>query len=110
MKSSGFLPEVAPVGAWIEILRMCYKNVTKVEVAPVGAWIEIIFLYKLMYSSKKSPLLGRGLKYLPPINLCRPFAEVAPVGAWIEILHLWHIRTCQNEVAPVGAWIEIRKY
>ena len=57
--------EVAPVGAWIEITNFTGQPTELQEVAPVGAWIEI----PRGYGSKKghyakSPLLGRGLKYL----------------------------------------------
>ena len=54
--------EVAPVGAWIEILGSCSGFFGFFEVAPVGAWIEIKVTEKVREDLSKSPLLGRGLK------------------------------------------------
>ena len=56
--------EVAPVGAWIEIMLVTGARKAVMEVAPVGAWIEISGYTEGRRRSGKSPLLGRGLKYL----------------------------------------------
>ena len=36
--------EVAPVGAWIEMLLKLLPGLAVREVAPVGAWIEMVFI------------------------------------------------------------------
>ena len=56
--------EVAPVGAWIEIYLLYGFRVGVREVAPVGAWIEITHSGANVSTDWKSPLLGRGLKFL----------------------------------------------
>ena len=57
------LSEVAPVGAWIEIIATAFCAARKSEVAPVGAWIEISNATSNYTGTVKSPLLGRGLKF-----------------------------------------------
>ncbi len=101
--------EVAPVGAWIEIMLVTGARKAVMEVAPVGAWIEISGYTEGRRRSGKSPLLGRGLKCLIVWCMVCFRAEVAPVGAWIEICSLYSSIACIAEVAPVGAWIEISR-
>ena len=61
--------EVAPVGAWIEIIVKYLNEKYIDEVAPVGAWIEISVFSIDRHIVAKSPLLGRGLKY--PFSCCK---------------------------------------
>ena len=77
--------EVAPVGAWIEMLRDLVPLQIPLEVAPVGAWIEMNTGWRFGGLNSKSPLLGRGLK---SFRTCKhlPMPGSRPCwGAWIEI-------------------------
>ena len=77
---------VAPlVGAWIEISMLILPRPAYLVAPLVGAWIEIISVYHISRCMQSLPLWERGLKLISALYYI-VFLKVAPlVGAWIEI-------------------------